>query len=369
MFKENFSLALSLVFYGVYILKQTVLLDGHAKSVMLLLTVIIFSIIFLNLNQLRTALFDFKEGCIRLFLSIAIAGVLFASLIETQITIAKVALLLLFFVLIKINKHLIIRMADVGLLLLMILSILIFFNLLESTSFTNNVWQKNNLGFINPNIGPYFAFSSLYVYFVMKEDKKFWLSILIIFTFWIILGVFSRTFIIGSVILILYKLVEKSSISLFNFTRIFYLFVVFVTIASIAVSVYLISGEGSVNVVFKNIDNFSSSRLFFMSKNPFVISSSGPIILVNAFDSIYYELFFKIGPYAFSTLIMFYANIMIIKKIANSYPLEIYAITLLLFLGLFEGLIFKFSPMIAASLIILFKIRGVPAMVKAPVIK
>lgn len=334
--------------------------EGYADSVRLSLIAIFASIILLNLDQLMSVISRSKEVCVCLLLSMAISGILFAGYAATFVSIAKVALILLFMVVhYEKNNHFLLKLADVGVLTLVALGVATGAGVEEASMISNGVWEKYSLGFMNPNIGPYFAFASLYVYFVMKAETRFWLLFLLIITSSIMFSIYSRTFLMGSVLLAVYQLVKRSHVDLVKVVRLFAWIVFFASVASVAVAVFLVLGEGAVNGVFGSIDAVSSARLFFMAKNPFVVSSSGPIIWMKAFDSIYYELVFILGPYVVFWLLVWWRLVAEIDRIIRLYPAEIYSILVFSLLGLFEGMIFKFSPMIVVVCSIVFvKIKG-----------
>jgi hypothetical protein len=340
-------------FYAIYIFRQTTLVDSFARIVEQTLIALAVSIVSLNLGQLKCAIIKSREKCIRLSLSMVIAGILFSEYGAMAISAGKVALILLFLVVVSHGngKNILLKMADVGVLSLLILGAATCWD--GGGVFSNGVWTKNSLSFLNPNIGPYFAFASLYVYFVMRAEARFWFLFFLIILSSTMFNIYSRTFLMGSVLLMVYQLFNRSGVDLKKFIRISTWVVLFTTVASIAVSVFLIVGEGAVDGEFGLINTLSSARLFFMAKNPFVVSSSGPVIMIRAFDSIYYELIFILGPYVLLRLFIWWRSVAKKDKV-DLYPMEIYSILVFSFIGLFDGMIFKFSPMIIIVCSIVF---------------
>ena len=336
------------ILYIVYIFRQTYFAREYEIGIVFSLITIAISIALLNMQKLWQCILIEKEEFILILVSLVIAATLFSGIEHLIVTILKFALIFAFIVILVVkNNKILIIMADAGILCLISLGILNSLELIASKNFDNQIWIKNNLAFNNPNIGPFFAFSSLFVYFTKRENCKFWLLSALVISSWLILNFYSRTLLLGVSLLIAYKLIELFCLDVNKFTKFFIWALLLSTIASFTLGVALIAGwVTSTNVIYQKINTYSSARLFLMSKNPFVVSSSGQIVTIDAFDSIYYELIFILGPYFIYRIITFWRRVVVNANLITPHCNKIYAVAVFFYLGLFEGLIFKFSPLI-----------------------
>jgi hypothetical protein len=344
--KINLTFLLIIFFYCLYIFRQTKLTNGYERSVELIIAIALISIIFLYFYHLKRSVFGFIKTNFQWFISIIIAGILFWDFKETSIVLVKILLIMIFIDVLQKKDNIKIKLADAGILCIVIFGMANILTGIDNNIFINENWKKNSYGFFNPNIGPYFAFASLYVYFILKSEIRFWLLSMLIIIAWAVLDFFSRAFLIGSALLILYKVISLFSVDLKKLIFINFGIVILSLIISIVVACLLFLELIQINGIFQKIDHLSSARLYFFSKNPFVATSSGPIFKIDTFDSIYYEIIFVLGPYAVYSLCLWLKIALTNDKIIDLYGPEIIAISIFLFIGLFEGMIFKFSPMI-----------------------
>lgn len=217
----------------------------------------------------------------------------------------------------------------------------------------NDMWVKNYAGFTNPNIGPYFIFSALSVYFITKSTVRFYfLAFVAFFIGWYALDIYSRTFYTVAILLIIYNFVTINLTLLLIYTRILSI------ISLVLIPVYLVllisSMNGFINYEFwSEMDNLLSGRLT-KSIAIFAENASGPIIKVMPFDSIYYEAIVVLGPLAIYLMWGFYKYSFALC-VSNKIPMDnsVFLGVLMLLAGLVEGFILKFSPMLIALIIVI----------------
>jgi hypothetical protein len=288
------------------------------------------------------------------------------------------------------------KIADGFIFTTVLVILLSIFQLIDSNTVTNVSWIKFDGGFVNPNVGPFFLISTLIIYYLINSRLMF------IFTFSIIvllascLDFFSRTFLLGSILILFFKMYENYLFEYFkNFHKVFftllnlYAFLFFLMIICFSSLSYFdhifiyYSIPDSIHPTSPfNTFNYESitSRFFYEFYqfkeyvrysffNIFLSNRPGQIIdglvsfnpnLLHPFDSIFYELF---------TLYFFCLPIIYLKvknlffvKLHDKKLLRIRLIFILIFfLGIFEGFLTKLGfPFVFFLLLFLFDLSKLP---------
>ncbi len=333
--KSVVSSLLIFFFSFLYVIKQTILNGNLIDKLLIVITILI---IVLNLKRL---LFFVRQNLGVIFYiiwSVLLAWVFFSQLETGLVSIIKLLLFTIFFLIDKDNNFLATKYMAIGFSIAISLIILLnLVKLIDGVVFDNGVWIKNSLGFNNPNIGPFFLASIAYgVIFINKKLSLFIFFVAIILL--IFLSFYSRAEILTiSTIVMVYVL------NFFRFnTRI--LAITIFSLFSIFSILFYVSYFGFLNYddfYLKSLNTLLSNRLHLIFSLPFLVASNGPIFLAEFNDGVLYEFLFVFG------LPIFILFLYIAKGIAfeSSNPHEITALIACITLGIFEGIINKVTPL------------------------
>lgn len=356
----NFALLMTSVcsaFYAVYIVKQTILAVAFGLAIELSLAFLFALILAANSKDFLIYVCKWWRYLIPFFLSTLLVAILFNELSSTAYMVCKLVLVLCLAIITKrIGGYLLLSLADIGVATVVMFAVLANIGWVPNNpSVFNGNWVKNYIGFINPNIGPFFIFSSLFVYFLMEDKKRFWSCALLIFFSWKYLNVFSRTFIVGTMLLLIYNFLQFFPKKCHLWFRPINYLTLGSTICYLLISLLVILGFINIYDNFlAYLDKLLSARLTKMAEIPFLVSESGPIMKIYPIDSIYYELLFLLGPFAFFMWLKYYYDLVYDRNQKKISQIEIYALNIFLLIGLVEGLFAKFSSMLVTVIMIMF---------------
>lgn len=327
----------------------------------------VLALIVINYKYIASAVYALQRELFLVSLSIAIAGILFLQPIETIVTLTKVMIVILLAALnYRSDSRIILFMSDAVVLCLIIIGVASNLEWIPNKIGNNGIWIKNYFGFVNPNLAPFFAFSSLFVYFVLDKKMRFWALLIAILIGWLWLDVYSRTYLAGTIMLLIYmffsyhKSISKALmnyvIGLTLFGTLFYVLISLLLVFGVLV----IDGGG-----LGYFNAMLSGRLFALSLNDLYVGDSGPLLHVIPFDSIYYELFFLLGPYALYKWVKLCHNSITVGMTAHNGQMLAYALSVFALCGLVEGSFMKVSPMILLVVMMMSYIFHYPDHVKA----
>lgn len=342
--------------YVLYIYKQTFSATPFGLTVTGGAAIFFGIALAINYEYIYSNMQIFWREIILLLFSILLSGVLFHESMFVLTIIAKAALIYLVAqVAVRNNGHALFVMADLSVLFLVLIGVLSEMGMIHTQVGDNGIWLKNYLGFTNPNIAPYFGFAALFVYFVMGAKIRFiGLAILMFLMGWYWLSVFSRTYYIGGVLLLVYVSLasnERWRTHCFNVMR---LFVCIVTILYVAIALFVIFNFSTHLMWLSFLDNLLSARILKLSELNFIVADAGPLLLAQPFDNVYYELFFYFGPYGLYLWLKKCRSVLIESAPCESADVWSYGMYVIMLIGLFEGVFMKFSPMLVVIAMIFF---------------
>jgi hypothetical protein len=352
--KDAATIFLSGIFYSAYIFKQSLLTDT-AEVTTFVAILAAFALIAINYEYLFAAAYEFKRILLQLVLSIILVGILFHQPIMIMAVILKVVFIIILTALdSRNNKRIMLVMADFGVLCLIIIGVGVALSFIPSQYITSTQWSKNNFGFVNPNVVSYFFFASLFVYFIQGKSTRFWLLLIVIFVLWQWFDVYSRTFIIGSILLSIYALVAHHEIISTALVKWVTKFVLLLSLIYLSICALMIFNVKDMWMEWTlALDGILSARLLFISFNDFYVSNSGPLLYIKPFDSIYYELLFVLGPYALYKWIQLFRTNFFNSQSDRDMRMHAYALSVFALAGLFEGIFIKMSPILLIVVMIM----------------
>jgi len=267
---------------------------------------------------------------------------------------------------------------------------------IDSNYVINPNWIKFDGGFLNPNIGPFFFFSALIIYYLIYSEIMFYLTFFLILILAYYFNFYSRTFIIGTVLLFFFRMYENFFflyfqkinkalfISLISYFSLFSLSVIVFSLSSsfdhfrlnefLSDSIHPTSPFHTYNyetifstflykfnqfkeyVRYSLINNFLSNRLGqifdgLLSLNPNIF---------RPFDSIFYE-FLTLWLFCFAIIYSQIKNIFFVKLNDRKLIRIRLACILFFFLGVFEGFITKLGfPLLFFLMLFLFDLHHLP---------
>jgi len=341
--------------YVLYIYRQTIQASSHDLTIIFIAAMFLTIAIAINLNYVYIEIVKNWRNIFLCTLSILMSCILFHDLSASLVIISK-CLLLLFvgLIAIKSNGQTLIVMADFGALFLIAMGVFILSGSIEASLINNEVWVKNNFGFKNPNIGPYFALSSLFIYFITGKRGRFASLVVLICLAYIFFSVYSRTYYIGILLLAIYMLIDFNKINLRKF--IWTIILCIFSIVSMYLLLYLLIVTELILIQgwISYLDHILSARLTKIYEIKFFISEVGSIVKINPVDNIFYELIFIFGPYITYIWFKNFRNILPFNNLSNKDIVFYYGFLVFLLIGMFEGLFVKFSPMIVALVVLIF---------------
>lgn len=217
----------------------------------------------------------------------------------------------------------------------------------------NDNWDKNKLGFINPNVGSYFLLSIAFSCMFFSNGQRL-IPILFLVAIGLCLtkGFYSRTELVAILLIFLLGFIRNDKPLLVNFARISILLLVGSgTFLMLALFGYF----DSVGEYLLVINNYSSNRLAHAVKSVFLVNGSGPIIDTNQIDSIVFELFFVMG---LPILTLYICNFW--KTCDRFTPSAILmGVIILSFVGTFEGVLNKVTALSIGFFHILYNENGI----------
>lgn len=342
-------------FYMLYMCKQTFVATDYNLTIIILMGISIGLVIVMNYNSLYSKIVDIKYDILLFIISMLLCSILFKDVIDAIIVISKCAVIFIIGVLtIKSGRHILIMMADLSSLFLVTMGLLVFSGVLETNLISNEVWVKNDLGFINPNIGPYFAASSLFIYFITGKKIRFNCFLILVFFAYAFFSIYSRTYNIGILLLFIYMVLSLNQGKYRFIINWFSSFILFFIMMYLILVSLIVVGLVNINGWIGFIDYIISARLTKIYDINFYISEEGSIFKLNPIDSIIYELIFIFGPY---TTYIFFSKLIRLVKIfyfRSGDTINSYALLVFILMGVFEGLFAKFSPMTVAVAILIF---------------
>ncbi len=341
--------------YVLYICRQTIWAESYDFTIIFIAITLLSLAIALNLNFIYIEIIKIIRQFLLCALSILMSCVLFHDLSSSLGIISKC--FLLFFtalIAIKSNGRALIIMADFGALFLFAIGLFVLGGLIEFDLITNEVWVKNNLGFKNPNIGPYFALSSLFIYFISGKKVRFICFTILVCLAYIYFSAFSRTYYVGILLLAFYMLVHYNKIWLHYFILVMTLFIFSVIIIYLTLILLIATKLIAIQGWIGFIDHMLSARLTKVYEINFFISEVGGIFKIDPLDNIFYELIFIFGPYIIYVFLQNFKNILLFYNLDKRQIVFSYSILVFIFLGMFDGIFVKFSPMVVAVLVLIF---------------
>lgn len=336
---------LASVLYGAYLLRQSFWGAEHQGLLLALMAAASLALVAgaerLEIEFLR----KHRDQAMLALGSILLAGVIFSDWNSLLAILVKAAIVVFLALHASKDPRVLISMADTGVLATLLIGFLAYGGLIPSQFSQTSVWTKNYFGFINPNIAPYFLFSSAFVFFFYGRMVRFFLVAIILAILWFRFQVFSRTFIAGGVMLLTYVLVARWRSLEAALSRALPVLLGIATGVYLILAVLLIANALSAKGGWiEDVDYFFSQRLWFLSRVSLRVTEAGSLIRLKPFDSIYYEAVFLLGPYfAFALWRLIFMRA---SGATHLNAARIYGLYVFLTVGLFEGLFLKFSPMI-----------------------
>lgn len=327
----NFCLVLLLSFF--YVLKQTQL-----NTYLIELIVVLTSLFILieNYKLIFSHIINCKDELILIIISLSITDVLFGYSSNNLFFPVKLIFIYCLYIIDKEKNYEVSKTMAVGFFIAIVyVSVIYSFGKFNSTIVTNGVWIKNSLGFLNPNIGPFFLASILFVC-ILRNNTPAVIVIYLLIYLGLLINFYSRTIIVFTLILLfLFIILQKKS-----FFTIFSIFF-FKTLILINVIVFILY-TGLININNSNslLNFYSSNRYNNLFTAPFVITNEYPLIKVKLLDGIIFEFLIIFGLPLFVVFVYkIYENI----KKANNLQFTILSLSLLTF-GFFDGIFNKLSP-------------------------
>ncbi len=343
------------IVYVLYIYRQTIEASSHNSTIIFITAIFLTIAIIINIKYIYIEIIKNWRDIFLCALSVLICCLLFHDL-STGLLIISKCLLILFvgLIAIKSNGQTLIIMADFGALFLFAMGVFILSGLIEANLISNDVWVKNNFGFKNPNIGPYFALSSLFIYFITGERLRFACFALLICFAYIFFSVHSRTYYIGALLLVIYMLIDFNQIKLRNFICAIILCIFLIVLIYLLLALLIFAELIFIDGWISSFDLIISARLTKIYEMKFFISEVGSIVKVNPLDNIFYELIINFGPYITYIFLKNFIKILSFYKLTNKDVVFYYGFSVFLLTGMFEGLFVKFSPMVVALVLFIF---------------
>lgn len=318
-----------------YILKQTIISEKIITNITFVLYLLIL------IASAPTLLEYFRtnfEKVILLIWSISIAWLLFLNNNEFIIIISKLILFLYIYLLDKKNKSYGSFYMALGFFLgIILIWILIMGGYIQETYTENPNWKKNNFGFHNPNIGPFFVMAIIYGLWVSK--KKFIPYVIaLIILFYAYYDFFSRT----QILFTCFITIAFIFLSLGLFRKLLFLSKFAIIVFAVFLICYIFLSTGILNQFINKLEylnNLSSNRILSLSNLSILVNLSGPIINIKKIDSLIYDLIIFGGPLI---IILFIYNIYLIYKHNQNVNYAI-MISGILLIGIFEGVLNKIS--------------------------
>jgi hypothetical protein len=343
------------VFTLTYLLKQTLLGLQHKEAVLFTLAGASLMIVGMSWRQVFEEL---RKSNILFMLPLLAISMLFSmALFQSQVLIqqvsVKIALLFWFTMLALVyGRSLFIVLADTVLISLTLIVCIAEIGLIPTQYSGTEWWTKNFGGFSNPNLPPIFAFTALITYFAFRAYTKFWFCLIVILLAWLWIDIHSRAVLLGVLMLLLYAFVSSSTWLSRKLMDCMHLAAVITITLYLVVMLVLFFGHLDLREPWlASLNNMLSNRLEKMTRGDLALLDEGPIFFIEPHDSIYYELIFLFGPIAFG---LYSYTVSIISKRWMSAPGgDVVAYTLYVFsiVGLFEGLLMKFSPIVIFVLV------------------
>jgi hypothetical protein len=358
----KFNSVFILVFFSLYVLKQTFLIDSYMIIYKNILMTIMFLITLINFYESRKFFFEYKFKISILFLFIMLNLFLFQNFEVAITTLLKYIFIISFLNLFLKKEYLRVYIYLADILFITTLFIIIFsqLSIVPTMNSSNMNWIKNYGGFINPNIPPFFILNSLVIYYIFDCKRRFIFTFSTLFLLANTVAIFSRTVLGGSVILLLLFIINetKNTLIIKKYLKYFFIILLFVGIFIVIYPLlfkvnylyftnftnfnYDIFEYNYPNLVY--IDNLLSNRIYMLYQIFYNFegnSLSGYVF--KAIDNIYYEFIYINGIYFLILIfISFYKNYNLIYS--NSLMFRIYEIiTLIFILGFFDGFLNKIS--------------------------
>ncbi len=333
--------------YGAYIWRQSFWGAEHQGPLLALMAAASLALVAGTERLEIEFLGKHRDQAMLALASILLVGVMFSDWSSLLAVLAKAVIVVFLALHASKDPRVLISMADTGVLAVLLIGSLAYWGLIPSQFSQTSVWTKNYFGFINPNIGPYFLFSSAFVFYFYGRMVRFSLVVSILALLWFQFQVFSRTFIAGSAMLLAYVLVVRSRFLEAALSRALAILLGLATVMYLILAILLIGNAVSAKGGWLQVvDYFFSQRLWFLSEVSMRVTNAGSLIRLKPFDSIYYEVVFLLGPYfIFALWRLFYCRL---SGGVHLGAARVYGLYVFLTVGLFEGLFSKFSPMIVA---------------------
>lgn len=396
--KEKPAILFVTLLSALYVLRQSYLVNDPLWSITQQLAVcgLLFLYLFfiLDFNYFYQNFF-FKRSLLKsvTIIILAFSGtmVLFYPLtIALAYALKLVLYLIVTLMAIRFGGGVILRVADAIFLTTLAVIFLGIFNFIESTdTFYSGLWHKFSAGFINPNVPPFFFFSCLAVYYLFGKHWRMFFVLLAIFTCFEFLNLFSRTFLIATIVLMM-----LSSMKRVYWGKAFQglLWIQIMLIFSAVLLIFFGFFSSFCNLYTQNFPNYSGeyiqqieepvsknspygtyNRPLIFSQNNFeeslveseialkdsklnFILSNRLGVLVDglyhpklhkkivAYDSLFFEYLLILG---IPSLYISVRKILTIKKLANkdNFYYRLFVTLFVIYLaGAFEGVLVKFSP-------------------------
>ena len=246
-----------------------------------------------------------------------------------------------------LGKKAFMQYADGALITTAVIVLLAYLGIIPTESYSTalETWTKNNGGFVNPNNGPYFLYVAAILYFFYGANRRLLITAAVILGAFSI-DVYSRTYLAGSVFLLLWSFFIIKADALRPFcTALFLSFGILVQILGI--------GFYSGVVLFPDyfspyagtlVDIVTSFRISVALDEPVQAAQTLAGFTIKKLDSLYTEIIFYCGPLC---ALLFFSKIFTtrlthIRDGINNRLIVTY--TLIILMGLVETQLFNLTP-------------------------
>ena len=156
------------MFSFFYVIKQTIL---NSQAISWIIIILYLAIVIVSIPSLLDYFKSNAELCFLLVWSISFSYILFLETHEFIKVVFKFLLFLCFYVLNKrFKEHVSFYMATGFSIAVLSIWGLIIIGYIPQLFIENDVWKKNNFGFINPNVGSFFTIAILYGFWESKKS-------------------------------------------------------------------------------------------------------------------------------------------------------------------------------------------------------
>jgi len=324
------------LFSFFYVIRQTIL---NSQAISWIIIILYLAIVIVSIPSLLDYFKSNAELCFLLVWSISFSYIIFLETHEFIKGVSKFLLFLCFYVLNKrFKEHVSFYMATGFSIAVLSIWGLIIIGYIPQLFIENDVWKKNNFGFINPNVGSFFTIAILYGFW---ESKKSIIPYVVALSFvlYIFYDFYSRTEIIVLWVLLLLYIGLNLNIKRSIFFKYLKIIIVIFMIYSILYFLILIGVLNTYREQLVYLNVLTSNRIYDLLNASLIINWSGPIINLDKVDGVIYELIVYGGPLI--TFLFAHKIYLIYKYNRNVNYLVLIAVILLV--GIFEGILNKLT--------------------------